>query len=474
MDFLCVLQTHTLSNSQGNIGHVRYGCNSKSEVVKRCARSLVASINQCKLKHPSLNYRLMVLDDHSDLESIEVLKKNLKRASFETHLEHLSTKGIMPSILACYERGRDHGKDLVYFAQDDYLFDEVAIEEMIDAYFQFTRSLGNHVLIYPFDDPYRYQPFNIHPVRVVHGIKRHWRTNFAMPSCFMTHTDVIRKEWDLLEAMGNHPVSSDMEDNTINRLMSERGYNLFTPIPSLALHFQFETEKDPYIDWKKWWNKWADPHITDPTIYQGIRPICLNIGSGNSKLDWPGINNYKEVRVDLSPECDPHVIDDIVGLSQIPDDTIDLIWACHVMEHIHWHQIPKTIEGFSRILKENGYAIIITPDLESIASMIPGGLLDEAYPTSEGSISPIDMIYGFRPYIENQGDLQIHRTGYTADSMGRILKNLGQQYIIVRIGHDLVTILYKGLKPEHEISNIKSWFGVDSLLAIINSEENDK
>ena len=35
MDFLCVLQTHTLSNNQDYLGHVRYGCDSKPEVIQR-------------------------------------------------------------------------------------------------------------------------------------------------------------------------------------------------------------------------------------------------------------------------------------------------------------------------------------------------------------------------------------------------------------------------------------------------------
>lgn len=258
MDFLCVLQTHTLSNNQDSLGLKRYGCDSKSEVVKRCVRSLIASINFCKLIHPEHTYRLMVLDDHSDDTSIQVLKDNLSRATFETGLEHLTTKGIMPNILACYERGRDYGKDLVYFAQDDYLFCESAIEEMIDAYYQFSGNLHNSVCIYPFDDPYRYQPQNLHPVRVVHGKARHQRTNTATPSCFMTDHSVIKKEWDLFEAMGKHPITTDMEDKTINRLFTERGYWLFTPIPSLALHFQFDTERDPYINWRNWWDKWED------------------------------------------------------------------------------------------------------------------------------------------------------------------------------------------------------------------------
>lgn len=257
VDFLCVLQTHSLGNSQKDNGMVRYGCEDKAEIVKRCVRSLVKSMNYAVQVLPNVNFRLQVFDDHSDDASIETLKETLATAQFETNLEHLETRGIMPSILRCYEHGGEHGKDMVYYAQDDYLFCETAIWEMIEEFYDASQKLGNWCVIYPYDDPWRYVPHNIVPVEIVLGRKRHWRRNYKTASPFMTHVDVIRKQWDLLYKMGTHAVTGDMEDNTINKLFSERGYTLLTPIPSLALHFQFDTEKDPYIDWREWWNKHA-------------------------------------------------------------------------------------------------------------------------------------------------------------------------------------------------------------------------
>ena len=39
IDFLCVLQTHSLSNSQKDI--TRYGCSDKAEIVKKIGRAHV-------------------------------------------------------------------------------------------------------------------------------------------------------------------------------------------------------------------------------------------------------------------------------------------------------------------------------------------------------------------------------------------------------------------------------------------------
>jgi hypothetical protein len=129
---------------------------------------------------------------------------------------------------------------------------------MIDAFILTSAKLEQWSSIYPFDDPWRYTPENIVPVQVILGKRRHWRRNYKTASCFLTHHEVITKQWDLFEAMGKHPVDFVMEDETINRLFSERGYMLFTPIPSLALHLQFDNQKDPYIDWKSWWDLHGD------------------------------------------------------------------------------------------------------------------------------------------------------------------------------------------------------------------------
>ena len=68
---------------------------------------------------------------------------------------------------------------------------------------------------------------------------------------------VIKDNWDLFEAMGKHAVTAKMEDETINQLFRTRGYYLFVPIPSLALHMQYDTELDDQIDWRVWWDRFA-------------------------------------------------------------------------------------------------------------------------------------------------------------------------------------------------------------------------
>jgi hypothetical protein len=260
MHVLVILQTHSLGENQhymGSLHYKRFVNQPKSEITRRCTQSLVETINYAQKLLPDSEFELVVYDDHSDELTVNEIKNNLNIATFKTQFIPLETRGIMPSILKCYEHGRDYGKEIVYYAQDDYLYDERAIHDMIHTMFFTSNALGTHTSIYPFDDPYRYIPENtVVQSHIIRHQGRHWRTQNASASCFMTHHKVITDNWDLLEAMGNHELNNKIEDNTINKLWQQRGYYLFVPIPSLALHMQYDTEMDDQIDWLSWWKKY--------------------------------------------------------------------------------------------------------------------------------------------------------------------------------------------------------------------------
>jgi glycosyltransferase involved in cell wall biosynthesis len=262
---LVVLQTHSKGDSQHYLGFTteeRFCKAPKSEVTRRCTRSLVESLNHAKNIFSDSEFELVVYDDHSDEQSVIDIKNNLNLATFKTEFISLDTYGIMPSILKCYEHGRDHGKEIVYFVQDDYLYDTTAIHDMIITMMHTSAGLGNFTSVYPFDDPYRYIPQNSAiPSHIIRSQKRHWRTSAASASCVMVHHQMLIKNWDLFEAMGKHEVNSLMEDNTINKIWQLRGYYLFVPIPSLALHMQYSCEYDDQINWCEWWGRYDEPKV---------------------------------------------------------------------------------------------------------------------------------------------------------------------------------------------------------------------
>jgi len=424
--------------------------NDKSEIAYRCIKSLVSSLNSCLKKTDQAKIKLAILDDHSDEKFLKRLDSILTEAQFEYSITHLETRGIMPSILACYEYGRDNGKDLVYFVQDDYLYFESAIWEMIDAYFMFTEKTKMPVCIYPYDDPYRYYTKTPPMVTVHLGSKRHWRTAFGTASPFMVDHPTLVKNFDLFDKMGNEPLSTVMEDVSLNVLFRERNCLLFTPIPSLALHSQSEIEKDPYLDWKPLWDQFAEDDSTKHDhLFKSDKKILLNIGAGKVALKHqaPYFISYKEVRVDLG-DCGQDITSDISTLKGVPDKSVDVIYASHVVEHVFFHQLPDVFKNMLRVLKDNGCAVIRVPDIGSIAERIPDNLLGTIYTSTAGPVAAIDMIYGFRKDIASGNEGMAHKTGFTKESMSKILSDLGINAMINTGNDEVRCIIYKTTPPD--------------------------
>jgi hypothetical protein len=455
LDLLVVLQSHSRSNNQKQI--TRYMSDDKAEISYRCIKSLVNSLNHVIKEKPNeIKVKLQVLDDHSDDFFLNRLDSILKKCDFDYELQHLDSYGIMPSILACYEYGKDKGKDLVYFAQDDYLYYESCIFEMVDAYFRFSEKSKLPVCIYPFDDPYRYGiPPERQPMVTVHlGLKRHWKTSFGTASCFMLDHSTLVKNFDLFDAMGNHAIDNVMEDETLNKLFRDRGCLLFTPIPSLALHAQADTEKDPYLNWRELWDQFAEEDKKYTHLFDSNQKIILNVGAGSTSVhkQTDFFKNFKELKLDVA-EVNPDIISDITALEGVPDDSVDAIWACHVVEHVYFHKLPDVFKNMIRVIKPDGYAIIRVPDIASIAHMIENDLFTPVYDTNVGPICPIDILYSSRVLVERYGEPMCHRTGFTIKSMTEILQNLGINALVAGINGEVVTILYKSKEPPNVIND---------------------
>jgi hypothetical protein len=269
-ELLVVLQSHSITDNQKILGFVdehqlRYVGHDKATVSKTCFTSLCESLKRLKHKYPNNSVKLHVIDDRSGPDVI---------AHFEFHMSQLRAQGVAATMVSLdgegllhscrrqYEYGRDHATDLVYFAQDDYLFYPDALTLMVEQYVAATSIVGAPVSIFPYNDPHEYILENSAlKCNLIQGSDRYWRTSIHPACCFMTHVSVVRAHWDVFDAFWQHEVNATMERDTISRLFWERQLVLLVPIPSLALHLQYETERDPFLDWR---NLWDHYHVGDP------------------------------------------------------------------------------------------------------------------------------------------------------------------------------------------------------------------
>jgi hypothetical protein len=130
---------------------------------------------------------------------------------------------------------------------------------MVDAYHTFKKNLGKEISIHPFDDPDNYLPIWIEPCRIVYGKHRHWRTNLHTTFTFLCNPELVRSKWHIFYTLASEyatlwgEMNHINESTMINKLWREE-VTLFTPIPSVALHMAYETQRDPYLNWKELWN----------------------------------------------------------------------------------------------------------------------------------------------------------------------------------------------------------------------------
>ena len=66
---------------------------------------------------------------------------------------------------------------------------------------------------------------------------------------FSQHWDLYHAFFDLLESN-----SKDLENYSLNFMLTQRGVLGLIPINNLAFHLQTELEEDPHLDWKKLWD----------------------------------------------------------------------------------------------------------------------------------------------------------------------------------------------------------------------------
>lgn len=92
------------------------------------------------------------------------------------------------------------------------------------------------------------------------------------------------------------------------------------------------------------------------------KEIKLHIGCGKRYI--PGF-----VHIDLADY--PHIDykSDVSDLSMFEDNSADLIYACHVLEHFKRYETERVLTEMYRVLKPGGILRVAVPDFEAIVTV---------------------------------------------------------------------------------------------------------
>jgi predicted SAM-dependent methyltransferase len=176
----------------------------------------------------------------------------------------------------------------------------------------------------------------------------------------------------------------------------------------------------------------------------------LNVGCGyplRQKLH-PHFHGpeWREIRLDLDPAVQPDIVCSMTDMRPVADDAVDAIWSSHNLEHLQRHEVPMALAEFVRVLKPCGLLLVTLPDLQQVAQLvIEDRLEDQAYASSSGPITPLDMIFGHTASLARGNQFMAHRSGFTARSLQKLLIEAGFVEITLRRGgsFDLWATAYK-------------------------------
>jgi SAM-dependent methyltransferase len=164
-------------------------------------------------------------------------------------------------------------------------------------------------------------------------------------------------------------------------------------------------------------------------------PVVVNAGCGplgGARL--PALfDTWQQLRVDFDPGVEPDIVASVTDLSAIPSESADAVWSAHCVEHLYAHEVSRALGEFYRILADDGFACIVVPDLQAIASYIAADKLHAPiYTSAAGPISAHDMVYGFGVAIAQGRVGMAHRCGFTPSLMVSRLQELPFGEILVR------------------------------------------
>jgi len=91
----------------------------------------------------------------------------------------------------------------------------------------------------------------------------------------------------------------------------------------------------------------------------GGNKVFVHIGCGE-------LNDPRYINIDARSMPHVHYVSQSLKLDQFPPDSIDLIYACHVLEHVSHRKLFLTLSNWFGRLKKNGLLRLSVPDFDSI------------------------------------------------------------------------------------------------------------
>ena len=235
--------------------------------VEKSLKSLIKSIKFSEEKLPTIDIKLIILDDNSTHENLTKILKIFEEykvnyeirkhdiTKYEKVIKEQKTKETfsnLSTLLTSFNLGKDSGEDLIFFVEDDYIHFENMITEVVKTYERISSQLGNDIFICPSDYPFLYM--NNEKANIFIGNERHWRTINKSLCTFFTSKDLLNKYWNNFEknCLDRH----EPFEKYLNEIYEKE--ICISPMKSLSVHMANINSSyglSPFVDYKKIWEE---------------------------------------------------------------------------------------------------------------------------------------------------------------------------------------------------------------------------
>lgn len=139
--------------------------------------------------------------------------------------------------------------------------------------------------------------------------------------------------------------------------------------------------------------------------------VLLHIGCGKT-------NSPEFINIDARPLAHIHIpTDDITSLSDFETGTVDLVYMCHILEHIKRDDLSKVLSEMKRVLKVGGVLRLSVPDFDRLV---------EVYNASGKDINAISrQLMGGQDHEYN-----IHYSVFNHRRLSELLKEVGFREVV--------------------------------------------
>jgi SAM-dependent methyltransferase len=172
----------------------------------------------------------------------------------------------------------------------------------------------------------------------------------------------------------------------------------------------------------------AQGRATEPPSQQ---PLLLHVGCGHATLASLPVNGFRaqawrELRLDADASVGPDIAGSMTDMAEVDSGFVDAVYSSHGIEHLYWHDVPVALAEFLRVLKDDGFAVITCPDVQAAAALIAQDrMFDIAYESAAGPITPFDILYSYRPYVQQNPQWMSHHCGFTFSTLTQVLRDAG-------------------------------------------------